>query len=300
MFSSNLRLSAFGVNGNLADIVVAFSALVITLILTILRVIAMCRGSMGRDFVMLGIHVLSVLSAIGFMVDQSEFNMDELALCRIGYCLQGSAEYLRRILALCIYWLRLNAFIGPIYPTWLRYLTMLPTVLLLIFPCLVFNECGKALAAVVDGACWFMQTNSLSSDRRTLEIFVSLLGLISVVYLSLFIFPLVKYQDDVLIRTIRKHVLITGADIIVELPYLAVVCGSEHIGFSEYSSSQIILYFELIYTNVILIFVFADWRKYLCITDRCKNQNEDHVMESLSARQRISFQTGALEEKLVS
>jgi len=142
-----------------------------------------------------------------------------------------------------------------------------------------------------DGVC-----GVLGSDSSVLIVdtcVVLTMGLTSMVYLTLFILPLLKYKNNMLNKTIRKHVLITAVDIILELVVLAIILSDEQLEFKTYWKAQLYMYIGLICSNVMLIFVFANWRKYLCITDKCTKRSGDHRQEELS------LQTHTLQEPLV-
>lgn len=295
-----MRFSHVSVNA--AEIAFAWTTVVITLYLAILRTLAMSRGTIGRDFLMLGTHVVSALSVVGWVLVHSEFDPNELVLCRLSKSLQYTGEYMRRIFALCVYWLRLNTVIGPVYPIWLRYPTLLPIPLCLFSLCLVLSTEREGAFISDDGSCSVSQSNTSYFIRYyTFEIFDLLQAITSIGYLALFIFPLMKYKDEVLNRIMKKHILIAAIDIILELLFFIVLFGTGRYSvFSSYLAAQVIVYVGMISSNIILIFVFKDWRKYLCITERCKNRGKDPFKKPLNTREKIAIEACSLEERLLS
>jgi len=290
------------VNNSAGEIVFTFAALLITFILTTLRVVSISRRTICRDFVMLGLHVMSVLSLVGFILLHSEFYPGDIELCRLSNSLQYTGEYLRRICALGVYGLRLNAFIGPIYPKWVRYISLFPIALFITFLCSVLNieeSAHKGAFITDDGVCWDLRSDS---SFLILDIFVIMAILEAVphiIYLALFIFPMLKYRYDVLSSNIRKHFLIAAVDIVVELLFVAVVMSTRHKPSPSYWTAQLMLYSGLVCSNVMLIFVFVDWRKYLCIKDSCLYRDRFHSEESNEALEKISLQANSIEKALL-
>lgn len=298
-----MQLWPWRVNNKKCDVIVAFTALAVSFILAILRLISVSRKSIRRDLVMLGLHIASALSVVGFILLHAEFNPSDVEFCRMSNCFQWTGEYLRRLFALCVYWLRLSAFIGPIYPNSVGYFTLLPIILYVIFLCvsLLLNlqlSSDKGAHISKDGVCGVLRSDSSVLVLDTCVILT--MGLTSMAYLTLFILPLLKYnKDNVLNKTMRKHVVITSVDIILELLVMAIILSDEHMQFSTYWKAQFYMYFGLICSNVMLIFVFADWRKYLCITDKCIKRKGDYCGETIGRMDNPSLQTRTLEERLV-
>jgi len=96
-----------------------------------------------------------------------------------------------------------------------------------------------------------------------------------------------------------KHVLIATADIFIDLLLIIVILGT---GLSEASSWNMctILYIGLIGSNVLLIFVFADWRDYFCIRNMLVKENEIKAKSSSSVvvlRRSSPLQVPLLDKK---
>jgi len=121
-----MRLWPWHVDDSIFNIILAFSALCITLSLSILRIWFISRERIARDLAFLGLHITSALSVVGYVLLHAKYSPEDLGLCRMSNCFQYIGEYLRRMFALWIYYLRLNAFIGPVYPKWIRYPAILP------------------------------------------------------------------------------------------------------------------------------------------------------------------------------
>jgi len=298
-----MRLWPWSVDNKTSHIIVAFTALAITIILATIRAVSISCGTICRDFVMLGLHLTSALSVAGFILLHAEFRNDDLELCQLSNSFQYSGEYLRLIFSLCVFWLRLNALIGPVYPKWIRYPTLLPITLTFMFLCWLLNtNFNTAKGAFIDdsGICReFRSGSSFLITDDTCIILSILQGLPSIFYLTLFILPLLKYQDDVLGSIIRKHIAITAVDIIVELICVVLVFSSQHMVLATYWTVQMVVYGGLIVSNIMLIFVFADWRKYFCIRGRYTNRGGDKGEESSEAKRQISLQPSSIQEPLL-
>jgi len=280
-----MRLWPWHVDNKTSAITVAFTALAITIILGTIRAVSISRDRICRDFLMLGVHMMSALSVTGYILLHAEFRKNDLELCQLSNSFQYIGEYLRRMFSLCVFYVRLNALIGPVYPKWIRYPALLPITLIVTFLCLVLRyDLHSDKGAFIDsnGICGDLRPGSSFLIMDTSIILSILQGLPSIFYLILFILPLLKYEDDVLGSTIRKHIAITTVDILLELSFVVIVFSGEQKVFATYWTAQTVLYIGLIVSNIMLIFIFADWRKYFCIRGGYTNRGGDNGEKSLT------------------
>jgi len=296
-----MRLWPWHLDDSIFSIVLAISALLITLSLAILRIVSISSGRICRDLVYLGLHLMSALSVIGYVLLHAEYNADDLELCQMSNCFQYTGEYLRRMFALWIFWLRLNAFIGPVYPKWLWYPTLIPIVGWIINLSLVLSiEFGGDEGSFVsdDGIC--LDRRHISDEYVFNSCVVAALFevLPSIVFLVLFIIPLLKYRDDVLGKTIRKHVLIATVDLVVELLFITLVIAND-MSNASFWEANIILYIGLIVNNVILIFIFADWRKYFCINNMPQFIQLIKIRDPKESLRQLSIRSNSLQQPLL-
>jgi len=244
---------------------------------------------------------MSALSVTGWMLRKAEYNSDDLGLCRMSNCFQYTGEYLRRMFALLIFWLRLNALIGPVYPKWVRYPALLPIFAWIIALPLVLNiEYSDVKGSFVDDddVCRDQRYISYHYVFDTCVVAVLFEGLSSIGYLVLFVMPLLKYGDDVLGRAVRKHVLIAAVEIVVQLLLITIIMANDSSSRSLKSAS-LILYTGLTLNNVILIFVFNDWRKYICVRNVPKFKCERTSRASTVPSERLSIQSNSLQTLLL-
>jgi len=221
-----MRLWPWYVENNIVAIVVAFTALLTVVVLTTLRTVSISRIRIFRDFVMLGLHVMSAMSVIGFIFLHAKFDPGDLWLCQMSTSFQHIGECLRRMFSLCVYYLRLKSLIGPVYPIWVRYPTLLPIILPLVFLYYVlYLDLNTDKGAFISDkeVCGDLRSTPYSLILATCANLSILEALPSIVYLMLFIVPLLKYQEDVLRSIVKKHIGIAAINIIVELFLLVVV-----------------------------------------------------------------------------
>jgi len=199
---------------------------------------------------------------------------------------------------LWIYWLRLNAFFGPVYPKWIRYPAVLPMVGWVILLSLVLNvEWSPNNGSFVDdeGFCWDERHISYHFVINTVVEAMLFQGLPSTAYLLLFIVPLLKYRDDMFITIARKHVLIATADIFIDLIFIVVIIAKD-----QSKNAITILYIGLTVSNLLLIFIFVDWRDYFCIRNTTLIVEETNTCSSLVTLGRLSTQSSSLQAPLLN
>jgi len=299
-----MRLWPWHWDDGIFNIILAFSALCITLSLSLLRIWSISRERMTRDLVFLGLHITSVLSVVGYVLLHAEYTQEDLWQCRMSNCFQYTGEYLRRMFELWIYWFRLNAFIGPVYPKWIRYPAILPMVAWVILLSLALNvEWSPNKGSFVDDEGFCLDERHISYHYVVNTVLVAVLfqGLPSFAYLILFIIPLLKYRDDMFITIARKHVLIATADILIDLIFLIVII-STHQSNASFWNASTILYIGLTVSNLLLIFVFADWRDYFCIRNTALIAEETKAItcSSLVTLGRLSTQSCSLHAPLLN
>jgi len=294
-----MRIWPWYVDNNAVAIVVAFTALVTTVVLAIFRAASISRNRLCRDIVMLGLHLISALSVVGYILLHAEFYPGDLMQCQISNSIQYIGEFLRRMFSLSVYYLRLDALIGPVYPTWVRYPALFPIIITPIFLIWALDiELDTSLGAYIDdkGACRDYHEKASSLLIKAGVCLAIFDAVPSVVYLTMFILPLLKYQDDSINSTIKKHIGIAALGIVIDMLFVVLVF--RYTGDFPYwcFRALLILYIGVIFSNIMLIFVFADWRKYFCMKDRCANLGK----KSLFNEHKISLKAVAAEERLLS
>jgi len=254
-------------NEDVAAVVLATAAMVVTLALATVRGLTYSRKARSRDLAMIGVHLTSALSAFGFILLHCYYDDSDIGLCRFTVSMWYSGEYLRRSLICVIYYLRLNELIGLVYPKWLRYVALGPIFVMLISWLVSFDSINTpgGVAEIYDGNCGGMEqhvTSFLIEDACLILVVIG--GLSLVCYLLLFLVPLLKYSIEYIGSANRKRFLITVVDIFAELVFLLLLIGGEHAATVWVGLA--LLYLGLICGNVLLIFVYADWRRCFCMS----------------------------------
>jgi len=296
-----MRLWPWYVDDSTFNIILAYTALWITLSLSIIRIWSISCRRISRDLAFLGLHLMSAVSVVGYVLSHSEYTQDDQWLCIMTNCFQYIGEYLRRMFALWIYLLRLNAFIGLVYPKWVRYPAVMPMVGWVIVLSLVLNiewspDRDKG-SFIEEGVCMDQRHTSTGYVYDTVVVAVLFQGLPSIIYLLLFIIPLLKYRDNVFVSVVRKHVFIAMADITIELLFIIAVIANHEMNISYWNACSI-LYIGLTFSNVVLIFIFKDWRDYFCI--RKVNVFKEEIKEmACGSRLQLSIQSNSLQVPLL-
>jgi len=255
-------------NEDVAAVVLATVAMVVTLALATVRGMTYSQKARWRDLAMICVHLTSALSALAFILLHCYYKDSDVGLCRFNVSMWYSGEYLRRSFSCVIYYLRLNTLIGLVYPKWLRYVALGPICIMLIFWLVTFGSINTpgGVAEINDGNCGGIEqhvTSFLIED--TCLILVVTGGLSLVCYLLLFLVPLIKYSIEYIGSANRKRFLITVVDIFAELVFLLLLIGGENAATVWVGLA--LLYGSLICGNVLLIFVYADWRRCFCMTE---------------------------------
>jgi len=298
-----MRLWPWYVDEGTFSIILVLTAFWTTLSLSITRVWWISCERICRDLAFLGLHVMSALSVFGYILSHAEYSQDDQGLCIMTNCFQYIGEYLRRMFALWIYLLRLNVFIGIVYPKWVRYPAVIPMLCWVIVLSLVLNiewspDKDKG-SFIEEGVCMDQRRTSSLYVYDTVVAGVSFQCLPSIIYLVLFIVPLLKYRENAFITIVRRHVFIAIADITIELLFfIAVVLVANQQMNMSYWNAGTILYLGLIFSNIVLIFIFKDWRDYFCI--RTITVFEEDIKEkACSSLVQLPIQSNSLQEPLL-
>jgi len=289
-------------NEDVAAVVLATVAMVVTLALATVRGMTYSQKTRWRDIAMIGVHLTSALSALAFILLHCWYEDSDVGLCRFNVSMWYSGEYLRRSLSCVIYYLRLNALIGLVYPKWLRYVATGPICVMLIFWLVSFKSINNpgGVAEINDGNCGGIEHHVSSFlIEDTCLILVIIGGLSLVCYLLLFLIPLIKYSIEYIGSANRKRFLITVVDIFAELVFLLLLIGGEHAATVWVGLA--LLYGGLICGNVLLVFVYADWRRCFCVSEPQRitlvQEEEDSGIDLTPINDNIGVED--LEEKLL-
>jgi len=298
-----MRLWPWYVDEGTFSIILVLTAFWTTLSLSITRVWWISCERICRDLAFLGLHVMSALSVFGYILSHAEYSQDDQGLCIMTNCFQYIGEYLRRMFALWIYLLRLNVFIGIVYPKWVRYPAVTPMLCWVIVLSWVLHiewSSNKDTGSFIeDGVCRDQRYTSSGYVYGSVVAAVSFQGLPSIIYLVLFIIPLLKYSENAFITIVRKHVFITMADITIELLFIIAVVANQQMNMSYWNPGRT-LYLGLIFSNVVPIFIFQDWRDYFCIRTVTSSIFEDNIKEkACSSLVQLSIQPNSLQEPLI-
>jgi len=254
----------FDGNADLVAVILAVIAVVLTLTLAVLRLHQISQETLTRDSVMFGLHLASAFLASGFILAHCYFVEQDDSFCKLMLAFIWCGWSFRRIFCCIIYYLRFKALIGAVYRPWWKYPALLPISCMVLLLCVTI---GIHFGSREGGDCYISNYASVLFTVDTGIALGSVYVISSVGYLVLFIVPLLKYNDDHIGSQNKKHFLITITDIVVELLFL-------FLGYGGYLTRAVWMfwagvvsqYIGLISTNILVIFVFANWSKYLCIT----------------------------------
>merc|ERR1711879_260206 len=146
--------------------------------------------------------------------------------CQISNSIQYIGEFLRRMFSLSVYYLRLHALIGPVYPKWVRYPAMFPIIITPVFLFWVlYIELNTRGGAFINdkGVCGDYREDASSLVIKAGVCLAIFDAVPSVVYLTMFIVPLLQYQDDTINSTIKKHIGIAVLGVSVEMLFVVLV-----------------------------------------------------------------------------
>lgn len=228
-----------------------------------------CRKNPGRevaprDIIQLVIHLSSTLWAAAFWM-KFTYDWDEdvdKPLCTWSVLSIHFMQLTQIFSTLLVWYIRLRTLIGPVYPHWVQY----PTVFLITgIPILFIIDAstvssGFKEVSSIGTVCYY--SGPLSEFVLVSKV---LLVVPALVYLIMFLAPLIHHryiQTSDFFDLILRHIMITMFDITINI---AVVIAYETFDEDRYGLHILlsIINVGIFVSNLLIIFVFADWRERL-------------------------------------
>jgi len=223
-----------------------------------------------RDVAQLFIHLSSVLWAVSFWewfaIDWSEH--EDVSLCTLITMLVHGGQSIQKFLTLVIWRIRFTSLIGPVYPYWVRWPTLLMTMFIPIL--FVIDAVNVAKDNLI--SCDDISPNKLHAYVVITEI---LLIVPALIFLLLFLLPLCHYgfhHHSAFLRLILWQMMITVLDIGIHLAFVITLCNlkSDIDGLYTLLSARNV---GVIVSNILILGVFVDWRERLVYG--CFNSSPD-------------------------
>jgi len=228
------------------------------------------RQVQKRDLVQLVAHLSSTLWMLAVWVKTNR-DWDEesdLYLCTTVIVLTHSGRLVQNFAMLLVWYIRFRTLIGPIYPYWVQYPTMLMTLgvpVFFVYDSVTLSGGFKEIGSRGAG-CYY---------SGSLDNFVLVAGILLVVpasiLLVMFILPLSYYaylRTSEFVSFMMKHMVVTMLDIIIQVSFMISYetfdQDANRPGFHLLLSARNI---GVLVSNLLLIYVFADWRErlfYVC------------------------------------
>jgi len=182
----------------------------------------------------------------------------------------------------CVWYIRLRTLIGPVYPRWVQYPTLLLTSgLPVLFLIDAITISGRIKELKIGFVCDY------SSPLRDFYMLISgiLLVVPAIVFLILFLAPICQYcydQTSSFMSLIFHHVVITMLDIIIHATFMIVYetfdKSADRNGFHKLLISRNL---GVLVSNLLIIFVFVDWRERLLHGCSCGFFSKSPVSSSI-------------------
>jgi len=215
-----------------------------------------------RDVAQLFIHLSSVLWAAAicewFTIDWNE--QEDVSLCTLITMLVRGGQSILKFLTLVVWGIRLKTLIGPVYPYWVRWPTVLMTM-------------GIPISFVVDAVIIFSGVypitcveGSPNGKHEYMIITEVLLIVPAVIFLVLFLLPLCQYgfyHHSAFLGLILWQMMITVLDIGIHLAFVIT-----WYTFDKGDTNGLYQLFTakgvgVMVSNILILGVFVDWRERL-------------------------------------
>jgi len=170
------------------------------------------------------------------------------------------AFYTTRLALMVTYYVRLRAMIGTIYPGWLSW------------PCIVAVS-----------SCWIVAVlyrikhesdNWCEWNYFWIVVFTRFTP--SAVFLVLFVAPLLRFDDPIFRKLIKKH----GSIFAVDVSSTALFLFMDSTGMNTVTDEINTL--AMIIQQLVIVFIFADAKSRLCFWTLLKKTSEDNLDDDLS------------------
>jgi len=225
-----------------------------------------------RDVAQLFIHLGTVLWAVAlwewFTIDWNE--QEDAFLCTLLTVLLRGGNSIQKFLTLVIWGIRFKTFIGPVYPYWVRWPTLLITM-------------GIPISYLIDTVAVFIGLDVLLCDDREesgkqwyMIISEILLIVPAVIFLALFLMPLCHYgfhRHSAFLGLILWQMMITVLDIGIHLAFVITWCSFDKTDTDGLYTLLSARNVGLIVSNILILGVFVDWRERLVYG--CYNSSPD-------------------------
>jgi len=230
------------------------------------------RNVEKRDVAQLFIHLSSVLWTVAFLegVTIKLNKQEDVSLCTLTIVLFRTGQYLQKFLTLVIWGIRFKTLIGPVYPYWVQWPTLLMTM-------------GIPISFVVDAATVFNGLKlpdgtgcDLSPEKDDVLISEILLIVPAVIFLVLFLLPLFQcgfHRHSGLLGLILWQMMITVLDIGIHLAFVIAYCSidkADKNGLHQLIGARNV---GVLVCNILILGVFVDWRERLVYG--CYNSSPD-------------------------
>jgi len=225
------------------------------------------RKVANRDVAQLFIHLSSVLWAVAiwkrFTINWNE--QEDISLCTLITVLVRGGQSTQKFLTLVIWGIRFKTFIGPVYPYWVRWPTLLMTMGIPIS--FVINTVG-VLAGHNTLICHNHRCDDLGRNgRHTYMIWSEILLIVpAVIFLVLFLLPLFQYgfhHHSGFLGLILWQMMITVLDIGIHLAFVITwftfPMGNTNGLYQLFSARNV----GVVVSNILILGVFVDWRERL-------------------------------------
>jgi len=217
-----------------------------------------------RDVVQLFIHLSTVLWTVAYW---ERFTIDwnkqkDVSLCTLTTVLFHSGQLIQKFLTLVIWGIRFKTFIGPVYPYWVQWPTLLMIMGLPIWFVVDAVTVSAGLKPIPDVGLVCHYLTSLP------YVLVSEILLIvpAVIFLVLFLLPLCQYgfqRRSGFLSLILWQMMITVLDIIIHVVHTIAFCTfnkQNYNGFHQLLGERNL---GTLLSNILIIGVFVDWRERL-------------------------------------
>jgi len=222
------------------------------------------RNVQKRDVVQLFIHLSSVLWTVAywerFTINWN--NNDDVSLCTLTTVLFHCGQLIQKFSTLMIWGIRFKTFIGPVYPHWVQYPTLIMTMGIPIWFVVDAATVSAGLKPIPDVGLVCHYLTSLPF------VLVSEILLIvpAVIFCVLFLMPLCHYgfhRRSGFLSFILWQMMITVFDIVIHVVFTIAYCTfnrQDYDGFHQLLGARNI---GVLVSNILILGVFVDWRERL-------------------------------------